>query len=148
VNQKVMKWNVVYFDETYDALCHRCVRPFVAFEVGETIKYNGGNRESPATDARIIGIDVEKELYDIKLLEESEILRRVPAFMLHRSKTDKYVYKEGSHALIERGTRSFPVLILRVNRNETFTVGSSEGLTGNCNISELQPHMTWYEEYA
>ena len=143
-----MTWNVVYWNGKSDhGLCHRCVRPFAPFVIGETIKYSRGHGVSSASDARVIGID--KGHYDIEVAG-TEILRKVPINRLHRSVTDKYIYKKGRHALVKIGPDPedvLTVIVLRVNGNGTFTVGTPDGLTGNVNASQLQPHLTWYEEY-
>jgi len=145
-NPRSMRWDVVYSNGRSDEhLCQRCVRPFSPFVVGETVRFSDGENRQTSTDARVIGIDEINDLYDIEL--ENGTVRKVPITRLHRSKTDKYIYKKGSHAHVGDGPKAKTVLVLRVNGNETFTVGASDGRTGVVPVQALRPHMTWYEEY-
>jgi len=147
-NLESMKWDVAYANGDSDRMCHRCVRPFVPFAIGETVRYSDGKIESQVVDARIIGIDNEAWLCDIELHDTNEILRKIHFASLHRSITDRYVYKKGSHALAKRGPKTVSVIVLSVNANGTLTVGSADGLTGVVNGTQLKPHLTWYGEYV
>ena len=139
-------WSVVYDDGDNDInLCRRCVRPFVPYAVGDSVRVS--LEEDDEGYEGIVTKVYPGEKYDIRIPALNKVEKEVPISKTNRFDEDVIPLEVGTYVLfrLDEDDEFDTGRIENVDRGGTFLVMDSLSNYYTVEPEHILPDMQWYK---